>query len=392
MVHQSVVTGLDRLLEDRTDCVRGKRLGLIANPSSIDSNLRHAVDVLHELPDARIVVLFGPEHGLRGFAQDQIELGDDLDPRTGLPVVSLYGSIRAPTLEILSELDAIVFDIQDIGSRYYTFIWTMAKAMEECAVAGIEMIVLDRPNPINGEAVEGNLIGENFRSFVGLHAIPNRHGMTVGELAVFFKQEFGLGCPLTVVPMKGWRRSLWYDQTGLPWVMPSPNMPTLDTATVYPGMCLMEGANVSEGRGTTRPFEMVGAPWVEPYRLIAELENEDLPGVGFRALYFQPTFHKYAGTICGGIQLHVLDRLTYRPVRTGLAIIAALVRLWPGEFKWSEPPYEYETERLPIDILLGNDQVRPQIEAGRPLQEIEACWKAQTASFCDRRKPHLLYR
>ena len=392
MLGRSVVTGLDRLLDDRADCVRGKRLGLIANPSSVDSRLRHALDVLHELPGAQLVVLFGPEHGLRGFAQDQVELGDDVDPHTGLPAVSLYGSIRAPTSEMLSDLDAIVFDVQDIGSRYYTFIWTMANAMEACAERGIEMIVLDRPNPINGDAIEGNLIEDDCRSFVGLYPIPNRHGMTVGELAAFFNGEFGLGCDLTVVPMKGWTRSLWYDQTGLPWVMPSPNMPTLDTATVYPGMCLMEGANVSEGRGTTRPFEMVGAPWVEPYRLIAELENQDLRGVCFRALYFQPTFHKHAGAICGGIQLHVLDRLAYRPVRTGLAIVAALFRLWPGQFKWRQPPYEYETERLPIDILVGNDQVRPQIEAGRPFQEIAACWKDQTERFLDIRKPYLLYR
>jgi uncharacterized protein YbbC (DUF1343 family) len=379
-------------LEDRADCVRGKRLGLIANPSSVDTRLRHAVDVLHEHPDIQLDILFGPEHGLRGFAQDQIELEDEVDAQTGLPVVSLYGPCRTPTSEMLRGLDALVFDIQDIGSRYYTYIWTMAHAMEACAREDVEMIVCDRPNPLGGNMVEGNLIEDGFTSFVGLYPIPNRHGMTVGELAGLFNETFEIGCRLKVIPMEGWTRSQWHDETGLPWVMPSPNMPTLETAIVYPGMCLVEGTNVSEGRGTTRPFEIIGAPWIEPHRLVRELERENHPGVSFRALHFQPTFHKFAEKICGGVQLHVSDRRAFRPLRTAVAILGVLKRLWPTEFAWREPPYEYESERPAFDILMGNDLVRYQIESGASTGEIEAAWQDQTQQFFIEREPFLLYR
>lgn len=392
MARSTVILGVDRLIEDRAECVRGKRLGLIANPSSVDSRLCHTVDVLHDRPDIQLDVLFGPEHGLRGFAQDQVELEDEVDLRTGLPVVSLYGSSRSPTSEMLSGLDALVFDIQDIGSRYYTYIWTMAHAMEACARDDLEMIVCDRPNPIGGTVVEGNLIEDGFTSFVGLYPIPNRHGMTVGELAGLFNEAFGIGCRLTVVPMEGWARSEWYDETGLSWVMPSPNLPTPDTAIVYPGTCLVEGTNVSEGRGTTRPFEIVGAPWIEPHRLVAELEKENLPGVRFRTLHFEPTFHKFAEKICGGIQLHVSDRLAFRPLRTALAILGVLKRLWPTEFAWREPPYEYVSERPAFDILMGNDLVRSQIESGISVLEIERDWEEQTHRFLVERQPFLLYR
>jgi uncharacterized protein YbbC (DUF1343 family) len=264
--------------------------------------------------------------------------------------------------------------------------------MEACAREDVEMIVCDRPNPLGGDEVEGNLIENDFTSFVGLYPIPNRHGMTVGELAGFFNEAFGIGCRLTVVPMEGWARSEWYDQTRLPWIMPSPNMPTLDTAIVYPGMCLVEGTNVSEGRGTTRPFEIIGAPWIEPHRLVVELEMEDLPGVSFRALHFQPTFHKFAEKVCGGIQLHVSDRLDFRPLRTALAILSILKRLWPTEFAWREPPYEYESERPAFDILMGNDLVRSQIESGVSVVEIEGGWEDQTQQFFVERQPFLVYR
>jgi uncharacterized protein YbbC (DUF1343 family) len=386
-----VVIGLERLLGDHSDSIQGKRLGLIANPTTVDTHLRHGIDLLHGHPETELMVVFGPEHGLRGSAQDQVKVGDRVDERTGLPVRSLYGPNRRPTTDMVAGLDAIVYDVQDIGSRYYTFIWTMAHAMEACAREGLEMIVADRPNPIGGELVEGAPIEKGFRSFVGLYPIPQRHGMTAGELARLFNEEFDIGCRLTVVPIKGWHRSQWYDQTGLPWILPSPNMPTLDTATVYPGMCLIEGTNLSEGRGTTRPFELMGAPWIEPYRLVSELEKENLPGVRFRAQWFRPTFHKFAGEICSGIQQHVMDRQVYRPLLTGVAILRAVHRLWPDRFQWRPPPYEYETERSAIDILAGNDRLRKQIEKQVPVSEIESSWKEDLAEFDRIRKRYLIY-
>ena len=369
----------------------GKRIGLICNPTSVDATLRWAPSALQDVPGVDLRVLFGPEHGVRGYAQDQIEVADDVDPATGLPVRSLYAATRVPTTPMLEGLDALVFDVQDVGARYYTFIWTLAHAMEACARRELEMIVLDRPNPIGGAQVEGNLVDPAFVSFVGLHPIPNRHGMTVGELARLFNTEFGIGCRLSVVAASGWDRRLWFDETGLPWVMPSPNMPTLDTAAVYPGGCLVEGTNLSEGRGTTRPFEIVGAPFVDPERLAAELNEDDLPGVRFRALYFEPTFHKFAGTVCGGVQQHVFDREAYRPVRTGLALLKTVRRLWPRDFSWRPPPYEYERVRPAIDILAGNDQIRVAIENDVPLETIEAAWENELRAFLGVRSRYLLY-
>lgn len=386
-----VVTGLERLLAEEPDCIEGRRLGLIANATSVGAVLGYGPQLLKKLKRAKLSVLFAPEHGLYGQTQDQIELSDGVDSLTGLPVRSLYGETRIPTPEMLADVDALVFDIQDIGTRYYTFIWTMAHAMEACARDSKEMIVCDRPNPIGGVAVEGNLIRSAFRSFVGLYPIPNRHGMTVGELARLFNQEFRIGCRLTVIEMQGWRREQWFDETGLPWVLPSPNMPTLATAIVYSGACLIEGTNVSEGRGTTRPFEIIGARWVDPVRLVSELEKDDLPGVRFRPLYFQPTFHKFAGETCGGIQQHVVDRESYRPLRTGIALLQALRRLWPKEFVWRPPPYEYELSRPAIDILAGSERLREQIESDRPLAEIQASWQTELGEFLKLRERYLAY-
>ena len=387
-----VATGLERLFDAHLACLRRQRVGLIANQTSVDPWLRHAIDRLNEATEGELVMLFGPEHGIAGHAQDLIEVADGTDPGSGIPVRSLYGDARVPTREMLEGIDALVFDIQDVGSRYYTFIWTMAHAMEACARDGKKMIVLDRPNPIGGLHVEGNLIEKSHFSFVGLYPIANRHGMTVGELAQLFNVEYGIECDLTIIPMKGWTRSQWFDQTGLPWVMPSPNMPTLDTALVYPGGCLFEGTNLSEGRGTTRPFELMGAPWVDPHRLIAELEKEDLPGVCLRPATFQPSFQKFAGQFCGGLQQHVVDRESYRPVRTGLAVLKVMRRLWPREFKWRPPPYEYEMKRLAIDVLAGNSRIREQIDADVPLAEIETGWQEDLARFQEIRARYLLYQ
>jgi uncharacterized protein YbbC (DUF1343 family) len=386
-----VVVGLERLLTEDFDRIAGKRIGLIANPTAVDRRLRNAIDLLHDREDVDLAVLFGPEHGLRSTAQDLVEVGDAVDTRTGLPIVSLYGPTRVPTNKMLEGLDAVVFDIQDVGSRYYTYIWTMAHAIEACARDGIELIVLDRPNPIGGVHVEGNLIEAGYLSFVGLYSLPNRHGMTAGEIARLVNEEHGIDCRLTVVPCSGWRRSQWFDGTGLPWVMPSPNMPTLDTATVYPGACLIEGTNLSEGRGTTRPFEIMGAPWIDGEKLVKELLKEDLPGVVFRPLSFEPTFQKFRGVVCGGVQQHVVDREVYRPVRTGFALLRAARRLWPREFYWRPPPYEYELERPAIDILAGNGRIRKWIEEDRPLSEIEDSWRVDLGRFKSVRERYLIH-
>jgi uncharacterized protein YbbC (DUF1343 family) len=384
-------TGLERLLSDEIACVAGKRIGLIANPTSVDRELHHAADLVHERDDVELTVLFGPEHGLRATAQDLIEVGDSKDPKTGLPVKSLYGPTRVPTKEMTEGLDAIVFDIQDVGTRYYTYVWTMTHALEACARDDKELIVLDRPNPINGVDVEGNLIEASHTSFVGLYPLPNRHGMTAGEIARLVNDEYGVGARLTVIAMEGWKRAQWFDETGLPWILPSPNMPTLETATVYAGACLIEGTNLSEGRGTTRPFEIMGAPWIDGDRLAAELEKEELPGVRFRPLSFEPTFQKFAGNLCGGIQQHVVDRTIYRPLRTGYAILLAARRLWPDEFGWRPPPYEYEHERPAIDILAGNSTIREMIERDAPLEEIEGSWLVDLGRFKQVRERYLLY-
>ena len=386
-----VATGLERLFDAHVACLRRQRVGLIANQSSVDPWLRHAAERLREATEGELVMLFGPEHGFAGHAQDLIEVGDSTQAESGIPVRSLYGDTRKPTSKMLAGIDALIFDIQDVGARYYTFIWTMALAMEACARDDKKMIVLDRPNPIGGLQVEGNLIEKSHVSFVGLYPIANRHGMTVGELAQLFNVEYGIGCDLTIIPMKGWTRSQWFDETGLPWVMPSPNMPTVDTAIVYPGACLFEGTNISEGRGTTRPFELVGAPWVDARRLIAELEQEGLPGARFRPVTFQPAFQKFAGQLCVGLQQHIVDRESYRPVRTGLAILKAMRKLWPREFRWRPPPYEYETKRPAIDVLAGTSRIREQIDADVPLAEMEEGWRDELIRFRELRSRYLLY-
>jgi len=387
-----VKSGLEILLEKKLDLISGRRIGVIAHPASIDSNYSHIVDLLHHHPSVQLAAVFGPQHGARGETQDNmIEWQGFRDERTGLPVYSLYGEHRKPTPEMLSGLDLLLFDLQDVGARYYTFIYTMALSMEACREVGIDFVVLDRPNPINGVDIEGPVLDPSYRSFVGLYPLPVRHGMTVGELALYFNQEMGIGCRLQVVQMQGWDRHHYFDQTGLPWILPSPNIPTLDSALVYPGLCLLEGTNVSEGRGTTRPFEFSGAPWIDPYRLVEELSLLDLPGVHFRPVHFIPTFHKWAGKLIGGVQIHVVDRNSYRPFRTGLALVSLYRKLRDGQFRWNDAPYEYEYQLLPFDILCGTNRIREQIEAGLPPDEIENAWRSDLDSFLQTRRQCLLY-
>ena len=398
-----VKTGLEVLCSERLDLVRGRRVGVLCHPASVTSDLVHIVDRLLQA-GVRLTRLFGPEHGVRGEAQDMIGVGAERDRRTGIPVTSLYGGSfdsLTPTAADLGEIDVLLVDLQDVGSRYYTYIWTMALALAAAARAGVAVVVLDRPNPLGGVEVESGPLVSGYESFVGLGAIAVRHGMTIGELARMIVggipgdrgARFGtpLSCDLTVVPMKGWQRSMDFDDTGLPWVMPSPNMPTLDTALVYPGLCLVEGTNLSEGRGTTRPFELVGAAYLDGYRWVERLHRRALPGVRFRPLSFFPMFHKFARTSCGGVQLHVTDRTSFRPYRTGIALLHAARELAPQEFAWRTEPYEFVSHLPAIDLLTGSSEVRTAIDAGQSLDEICAPFAAYESAFSDERRPFLLY-
>jgi len=385
-----VRSGLEVLLA-RPGALRGARLGLIANPASVTSRLLHASQALQAARAFRLQALLGPEHGLWANAQDLIELGDGRDPATGLPVYSLYGETRVPTAAMLEGLDALVFDLQDVGSRYYTFVYTMLYALEACARHGKRLVVLDRPNPLGGKVVDGNVLDPAFQSFVGLHPLAVRHGMTMGELALLFREELGLRVELSVIRMRGWRREMTFEDTGLPWVSPSPNMPTLDTAFVYPGGCLVEGTNLSEGRGTTRPFELVGAPWLDPFRLAKALTRERLPGVRFRPAFFTPTFQKHAGAICGGVQVHVSDRRSFPAFLTYLLLITHARAQDKERFAWREPPYEYERLKRPIDILCGSERERRAIEGDRSPRRLLPQWRRELAVFRKRRARHLLY-
>ncbi|MCG5055623.1 MAG: DUF1343 domain-containing protein [Myxococcales bacterium] len=395
-----VASGLDVLCEDRLALCRGRRVGLLCHPASVAGDLTHALDRLIQL-GIRPVRLFGPEHGIRGEAQDMIGVDAGRDPRTGLPEISLYGDTFAslvPSQTSLCDLDVLLIDLQDVGSRYYTFIWTMALAMKAAAEAKVMVVVLDRPNPLGGEAIEGGDVA--IESFVGLGSIPVRHGLTPGEVARLIKaglpwgaSRFGLplDLELEVVPLRGWRRTMAFEETGLPWVLPSPNMPTVDTAFVYPGLCLLEGTNLSEGRGCTRPFEIFGAPFVDGHALAEALAGDGLPGVRFRPLTFRPTFHKHAGLPCGGVQVHVSDRAAFRPYLTGVAILRQLRRLCGEAFSWRTEPYEFVADHPAIDLLTGSAAVREGVDAGASLGDLEQTWRAAEAAFPERRAPHLLY-
>jgi uncharacterized protein YbbC (DUF1343 family) len=372
--------------------LRGRTVGLLCHQASVTRGLRHAARAIGSVRGVKLGRLFAPEHGLTGAAQDHASIGAERDPLTGLPVVSLYGKRLAPDPRALEGLDALVVDLQDVGARYYTFIWTMALAVRAAAGAGLPVIVLDRPNPLGGETLEGNMPDPTFASFVGLYPLATRHGMTIGELAGYLNDTHGFGCDLTVVPMLGWKRVMRWEDTGLPWVAPSPNMPTPDTARVYPGGCLVEGTNLSEGRGTTRPFEWIGAPFLDGARLERALTRRRLPGARFRAIGFEPAFHKWKGQRCGGVQVHVTDPARFKPVATYIALLAEARRQAPRRFRWRKPPYEFERRKLPIDLLGGGPAIRRTIEGGATLARIEASWRRDLTRFARARRPFLLYR
>ena len=388
----AVLSGLDVLVSRLPSLLRGRSVGLLCHQASVTRRLTHAAEAIRSMRGVRLRRLFAPEHGLTGAAQDHARIGAERDPRTGLPVLSLYGRRLEPEPQALDGLDTLVVDLQDVGARYYTFVWTMALAMRSAARAGLPVVVLDRPNPLGGERLEGNMPDPRFASFVGLYPLPTRHGMTIGELAGYLNDTHGLGCDLTVVPMLGWRRTMLWEATELPFVAPSPNMPTVDTARVYPGGCLIEGTNLSEGRGTTRPFEWVGAPFLDGPRLARALERRGLPGVRFRGIGFEPAFHKWKGRRCGGVQVHVTDANRFKPVATYLALLAEARKQAPRHFKWRKPPYEFERRKLPIDLLGGGPSMRQAVERGAPLRRLEASWRRDLARFARARRPFLLYR
>jgi uncharacterized protein YbbC (DUF1343 family) len=387
----SVRTGLDVLLAERPRLLQGKRVGLVVHAASVDHRLEHAAQRIASLPGVELAALFGPQHGITTHTQDNMIEWEGEPSADGPRIHSLYGRTRKPTPEQLADLDLLIFDLQDVGSRYYTYIQTLSLCMEACGEQGIPLLVLDRPNPIGGLAVEGPVLEPEFRSFVGFHPIAVRHGLTVAECAHLFRNRFGVQCALELVLMRGWERRFHFPDCGLPWVLPSPNMPTYDTALVYPGMCLLEGTLLSEGRGTCRPFELFGAPFIEPERLIRELRGLELPGVHFRPAWFQPTFQKWANQLCGGAQIHVLDREAFLPVKTAVAILWTVRRLHPGRKLWRDPPYEYEENLLPIDILAGTDRLRLLIDSWASWRELSEWLDESPQAFREERGDWLLY-
>lgn len=386
-----VKLGLEKVLSERRDLLKG-RIGLICNQATVDGRYAHAADLFFDDPEIRLTTLFGPQHGIRGDVQDNmIETAHTADKRTGLPVYSLYSETREPTEEMLRNTDVLVFDLQDVGCRVYTFVYTMANSMIAARKYGKRFVVLDRPNPIGGAAVEGHTLEAGHESFVGMFPIPMRHGMTIGELALMFNAEFGIGCELEVVTMDGWERDRYIDETDAPWAMPSPNMPTPDTAVVFPGTVYFEGTRVSEGRGTTHPFEMVGASFIDGYEFTEALTSVGLPGVVFRPVNFLPTFQKEAGKTCGGVFLHVTDRRSFEPVYTGLSMVKALFDTYGDRFNWKEPPYEYVYDRNPFDVIDGGMRSRRLFESGGTFGELRELCADGVREFLSRRERYLLY-
>jgi uncharacterized protein YbbC (DUF1343 family) len=368
------------------------RLGLLYNQASVDFRFRSAPDLIDEALPGRLKALFGPQHGVCCTEQDNmIETGHAVHPRLKLPIFSLYSDARKPGSQMLEDVDTMLVDIQDVGTRVYTFATTVLYLMEACADSGKRVLILDRPNPINGRDVEGNLLDPHYSSFVGPYPIPMRHGLTLGELMSLYNEVYEIGCKLEVIRMEGWDRNCYHESTGLPWVMPSPNMPTMETAVVYPGQVILEGTNLSEGRGTTRPFEIFGAPYLEPERILIEIETETIAGAVLRPIEFRPTFNKWAGHVCRGFQIHVIDRDVFRPYRTTLGILSAIRKQCAGAFQWSDPPYEYVHDRRPVDVILGDRQVRLALEEGKAILEIERDWEKQLKGFMETRSRFLHY-
>jgi len=385
-----MILGTDTLIYDRFRPLAGLKVALCTNYPSCASNLTPTMEIFQNQRKFRLQSIFAPEHGLYGDLQDQIKNPNSLIQK--LPVLSLYNQHLTPDQKFFKSIDAFVIDLIDIGCRYYTYFWSAMLILRAAAKFQKKVLILDRPNPLGGREVQGPVLDPDFSSFVGLYPIPVRHGLTIGELACLINEEFEIHGQLEVIAMKGWKRHMYFHETGLAWTIPSPNMPAPETANVYPGMCLLEGTNISEGRGTTRPFELFGAPWIKPADLTSALNRFRLPGIRFRPAYFRPTFHKYRGELCGGIQIVVDELLTFDPVILGLTVIKCLRELYPGKFRWRRPPYEREKKKMPFDILIGNSWVRKALERGRSVAEIERRWQKRLKTFNKIREKYILYQ
>ena len=387
-----VKTGLENLCTSPPAKLSGCRLGLLCNSASVDGDLRHCRDLIARRFPGKLAALFSPQHGFFAQKQDNmIESDDTLDPSLNIPVFSLYSSTRRPTEKMFAGIDALIVDLQDAGTRVYTFIYTMSYCMEAAKKFGKKVLVLDRPNPVNGLAVEGNCLSPDCTSFVGRYPIPMRHGLTIGELALFFNSHYGIGCDLEVIPMQHWRRDMYFQDTGLWWVPPSPNLPTPASAAAYPGQVLLEGTNLSEGRGTTQPFELFGAPFIDARKMLRTLDGSGLPGLHLRETTFEPTASKWAGQTCHGFQLHVTDPHRYRPYDTALKLLQTVIAIYGDAFQWKPPPYEYEYHKLPIDLLIGDKTIRKRIEALESIDDITASWQGSLDRFANASRAFHLY-
>jgi uncharacterized protein YbbC (DUF1343 family) len=390
--HKSIRLGLEKVLDEKIKILRGLKIGLICNQASVNHNFQHASDLFSEHPGINLTALFGPQHGIRADVQDNmIETSHSIDESTKLPVYSLYSETRQPTKEMLANLDALVVDLQDVGCRVYTFIYTMANAMKACAKFNKKIFVLDRPNPLNGIKVEGNILEKGYESFVGQYPIPMRHALTIGEMAKLLNEEFGINCDLEVIEMDNWARENYYDETDAPWVLPSPNMPTVSTAVVFPGTVFFEGTQVSEGRGTTKPFEIIGAPYINSKELGDALNSLKLGGVIFQPISFLPSFQKHSNKNCNGVFIHVVNRELFEPVITGIAILKTIFDLHPNDFEWKIPPYEYVYDRNPFDVIAGTTKLRSRLKSMTSLHEIKNEWQKDIIKFSIIRNKYLLY-
>ena len=389
----TVQTGLERFLESPPKWISNRRLGLLCNPAAVDCMLNHARLRVHHRFPGKLTALYSPQHGFFAEKQDNmIESGDITDPVLQIPVYSLYGKTRIPTKEMLDSIDVLIVDLQDVGTRVYTFMYTLSYCLEAAKAFNKRVLVLDRPNPIAGLSIEGNCLDPAYSSFVGRYPLPMRHGLTMGELACLFNEHFSIGCDLEVVPMKGWQRSMFFEQTGLPWIPPSPNLPSPVATLVYPGQVLWEGTNVSEGRGTAQPFELFGAPYVDSQRILAAVDPESMPGIILRPAAFEPTANKWQAQLCQGFQIHVTDPYAYRPYETSLRLLQVVIKHHRRDFEWKQPPYEYETQRLPIDLIIGDGKIRRRLENMEPIETIAESWKAALDEFLEISRKFHLYK
>jgi uncharacterized protein YbbC (DUF1343 family) len=389
---KKIQTGIERLIQEPARWVNGERLGLLCNPASVDSRLAHSRLLLAQTFPDQLKALYSPQHGFFAEKQDNmIESGNMPDPVLKIPVYSLYGTFRKPDARMFEPIDILLVDLQDVGTRVYTFIYTLSYCLEAAREYGVRVVILDRPNPINGITVEGNCLTADCTSFVGRYPIPMRHGLTIGELALLFNDYFEIGCHLEVVAMRGWRRDMLFVNTGLPWVAPSPNLPSPVSAMVYPGQVIWEGTNVSEGRGTTQPFELFGAPYMDVEKIAAALNPEKIPGAVFRPAVFEPTSNKWQGTPCNGFQIHVTDAKRYQPYITSLRLLSAVLSHHGQQFEWKSPPYEYEFERMPIDLIIGDRRIRARLENLESIDAIEADWQPELQRFKEISRQYHLY-